>query len=367
MYGDRRSEIALVLVRFRADLISTLLIIVRLFLSHPIPHPLLTTTVIMYLLRRTVARAIASPSTAFVAKPRSINTIAPPAFHSRKQFLAVPSFQRRFASDDAVNKTGAEQAVAEASDNFAQTATEAPVEENLTPAEESVQAPSTDASATVGIDALEQAAEGRKRPQRANTFIQADPNNTLYIGNLFYEVTTDQIQRVFSRFGEVKDVKIAFDNRGLSRGFAYVTFENIEHAQAAVENLHMQIFEGRNMVVQFHKPKSSSSVSYAGGKAIENPPSKTLFIGNMSYEMSDKDLNDMFRDIRNVMDVRVAIDRRTGQPRGFAHADFIDVASAARAKEILQDKKIYGRQLRLDFSKSAISGHGHGQRSRSDE
>ena len=72
----------------------------------------------------------------------------------------------------------------------------------------------------------------------------------------------------------------------------------------------------------------------------------------MSFEMSDKDLNDLFRDIRNVVDVRVAIDRRTGQPRGFAHADFIDVASAVRAKDVLKDKVIYGRNLRVDFSKS---------------
>ena len=119
----------------------------------------------------------------------------------------------------------------------------------------------------------------------------------------------------------------------------------------------MQVFEGRNLVVQFHKPKPNSRSINPDGRTVANPPSKTLFIGNMSYEMSDKDLNDLFRDIRNVMDVRVAIDRRTGQPRGFAHADFIDVASAARAKDILQDKKIYGRQLRIDFSASAISNN----------
>jgi nucleolin len=112
----------------------------------------------------------------------------------------------------------------------------------------------------------------------------------------------------------------------------------------------MQVFEGRNLVVQFHRPKSNTNTT-TGGFAY-NPPSKTLFIGNMSFEMSDKDLNDLFRDIRNVMDVRVAIDRRTGQPRGFAHADFIDVASATKARELLQEKVIYGRQLRVDFSKS---------------
>lgn len=63
----------------------------------------------------------------------------------------------------------------------------------------------------------------------------------------------------------------------------------------------------------------------------------------------------MFREIRNVLDVRVAIDRRSGQPRGFAHADFIDVASAETAKEFLEKKVVYGRQLRVDFSASSSS------------
>ena len=93
----------------------------------------------------------------------------------------------------------------------------------------------------------------------------------------------------------------------------------------------MQVFEGRNIVCQFHRAKENSRSRGRDGNFVPNPPSKTLFIGNMSFEMSDKDLNDLFRDIRNVMDVRVAIDRRTGQPRGFAHADFIDAASAAKA------------------------------------
>lgn len=82
----------------------------------------------------------------------------------------------------------------------------------------------------------------------------------------------------------------------------------------------------------------------------QNPPSKTLFIGNMSFEMTDRDLNDLFRGIRNVIDVRVAIDRRTGQPRGFAHADFVDVKSAQDGMKELQGKETYGRKLRIDYS-----------------
>lgn len=68
---------------------------------------------------------------------------------------------------------------------------------------------------------------------------------------------------------------------------------------------------------------------------------------------TDSSIPDLFREVRNVLDVRVAIDRRSGQPRGFAHADFIDVPSAEKAKEFLEKKVVYGRQLKVDFSAGA--------------
>ncbi|EMD63193.1 hypothetical protein COCSADRAFT_38066 [Bipolaris sorokiniana ND90Pr] len=312
----------------------------------------------MFLLRRAAARAIsASPSKAYLVQPRSITTLTPSAFRPRQQQWSIASFQRRFASDEVSKTDSAEAAAAEASENFAQTAAEAPVEDNLTPAQQEAQAEPTDKSATVGADALEAAAtkpsQTSPRGKRERTSKNIEPHNVLYIGNLYYEVTPDQLKRVFSRFGDIESIKIVYDNRGLSRGFAYVEYKNVSDAQAAIDNLDMQVFEGRNLVVQFHAPKYQPAKGRGPNGNEPNPPSKTLFIGNMSFEMSDKDLNDLFRDIRNVLDVRVAIDRRTGQPRGFAHADFIDVASATRAREVLKEKVIYGRQLRVDFSKSS--------------
>jgi nucleolin len=131
--------------------------------------------------------------------------------------------------------------------------------------------------------------------------------------------------------------------------FGYVEYENVDDAVRAVESSNQQVFQGRRLAVQFHRPRQAINSRTQGGA---NPPSKTLFIGNMSFEMSDKDLSDLFREVRNVIDVRIAIDRRTGQPRGFAHADFIDVASASKAMEFLKNKELYGRQLRVDYSLS---------------
>jgi nucleolin len=134
-----------------------------------------------------------------------------------------------------------------------------------------------------------------------------------------------------------------------------VEYDSIDSAAKAIESLNQQPFQGRRLAVQFHRrrdPINKPRGYNRDGPREANEPSKTLFIGNMSFEMSDKDLNDLFREVRNVVDVRVAIDRRTGQPRGFAHCDLLDIESAKKAKEILEGKEVYGRRLRVDFSQS---------------
>jgi nucleolin len=125
--------------------------------------------------------------------------------------------------------------------------------------------------------------------------------------------------------------------------FGYINFETVEQATEAIKNMSDRAFEGRTIKANYviNKPTFNKPM---------NPESKTLFIGNLAFEMSDADLNNLFREVRNVVDVRVAIDRRTGQPRGFAHADFVDVESAKKGLAYLQGKEIYNRVLRVDFS-----------------
>lgn len=144
--------------------------------------------------------------------------------------------------------------------------------------------------------------------------------------------------------------------------FGYVTFETVEVAQRAIDHFNLQNFEGRRLSVQYSiatpgtRPGRQNAMR-SGDRPDRpdrpvNAPTRTLFIGNMSFDMSDRDLNNLFRETKNVIDVRVAIDRRTGQPRGFAHADFTDVASAERALGELSGKVVCGRALRVDFSMS---------------
>ncbi len=135
--------------------------------------------------------------------------------------------------------------------------------------------------------------------------------------------------------------------------FGYIDFSTLEEADKAISMFNMQNYEGRRMTVQHTIQKDRTREGPRSSPREPHAPTKTLFIGNMSFDMSDRDLNDLFRDIKNVVDVRVAIDRRTGQPRGFAHADFIDVDSAEKGMAELANKEVCGRYLRVDFSASS--------------
>jgi len=169
------------------------------------------------------------------------------------------------------------------------------------------------------------------------------PTDTLYVGNMQFDVSEEDLYNYFSSVGEVKGVKVIMDPRGLSKGFGYVQYSNLDNAIKACTELNNSIFGGRRLNVQFlAKPQAN--------RMNQNAPSKTLFIGNMNYEMTDDDISDLFKGIKNCLDVRVAMDRRTGQPRGFAHADFVDVDSAVAAKEKLSGRIFFGRALRIDFA-----------------
>ena len=120
------------------------------------------------------------------------------------------------------------------------------------------------------------------------------PSRILYIGNLFFEVNAAQLEQEFAKFGQISNSRIVTDNRGLSKGFAYLEFATQEAADRAVREVDQKVFQGRRMAVQYHARREPRKFSTgAEGERQPNPPSKTLFIGNMSYQMSDRDLNGM--------------------------------------------------------------------------
>ena len=76
-----------------------------------------------------------------------------------------------------------------------------------------------------------------------------------------------------------------------------------------------------------------------------------LYVGNLPYETTESDLQDLFGGIGQVATVSVVRDRATGQARGFAFVEMSDVEGAQRAIAELDRHQIGGRSLTVNEAK----------------
>jgi RNA recognition motif-containing protein len=88
----------------------------------------------------------------------------------------------------------------------------------------------------------------------------------LYVGNLPYSTTEDQLTELFSRAGKVDSVRVMRDMAtGRARGFAFVEMSSDDEAQKAISELHEHQMEGRALVVNEARPKPEGGFGGGGG------------------------------------------------------------------------------------------------------
>jgi|SRR5271157_4349461 RNA recognition motif-containing protein len=94
----------------------------------------------------------------------------------------------------------------------------------------------------------------------------------IYVGNLSYETTEDELKKDFSAFGEVVSVSVVTDRySGRSKGFAFVEMTNKAEADAAIAGLNGKSVKDRTLVVNEARPRTEGgsgggrSGGYSGG------------------------------------------------------------------------------------------------------
>ncbi|MCQ2379492.1 MAG: RNA-binding protein [Victivallaceae bacterium] len=80
----------------------------------------------------------------------------------------------------------------------------------------------------------------------------------IYVGNLPYSVTRDELREMFAKFGQVDDARIVLDREkgNRSKGFGFVEMPNAEEAQKAIDALNGQDIGGRQAVVNEARPRA---------------------------------------------------------------------------------------------------------------
>ena len=89
----------------------------------------------------------------------------------------------------------------------------------------------------------------------------------LYVGNLSFNTTENELQELFSQAGTVQEVSLMQDKfTGKSRGFAFVTMSSEEDAQNAISKLNGQTVEGRALTVNEARPREPRPPGGGGGR-----------------------------------------------------------------------------------------------------
>lgn len=90
--------------------------------------------------------------------------------------------------------------------------------------------------------------------------------NKLYVGNLSFRVTSEDLQEHFATAGAVSSANVVMDREtGRSRGFGFVEMASDDDANNAIAQFNGQEYDGRNMVVNEARPREDNRGGGGGG------------------------------------------------------------------------------------------------------
>eukprot|EP01016_Furgasonia_blochmanni_P032364 TRINITY_DN333_c0_g1_i1.p3 TRINITY_DN333_c0_g1~~TRINITY_DN333_c0_g1_i1.p3 ORF type:complete len:172 (-),score=61.24 TRINITY_DN333_c0_g1_i1:392-907(-) len=96
------------------------------------------------------------------------------------------------------------------------------------------------------------------------------------------------------------------------------------------------------------------------GGSRGDPDSSCVFVGNLPFGVDEQTMMDFFDSCGEIKHVRIAKDPE-GNPKGFAHVEFVQSDSAKRAVNSKNGQSLDGRNVKVDFSSSRKPGEGGGR------
>ncbi|KAI8080426.1 hypothetical protein BDF21DRAFT_339839 [Thamnidium elegans] len=179
----------------------------------------------------------------------------------------------------------------------------------------------------------------------------------IWVGNLSYATTLASIKDFFKDCGEITRIKCPKGNgaKNYNKGFAYIFFASPEEAAKGLAMNEKQL-EGRSLLIKdsenFERADGSKAPTEAEKKEIKkqkNPPCPTLFLGNLSFDTTEKSIRENFEWAGDIRKVRVATFEDSGKCKGFAYVDYYVVESATKAIRAPDKHMLDGRKVRVEF------------------
>lgn len=187
---------------------------------------------------------------------------------------------------------------------------------------------------------------------------QSPAGVSVFVGNLAFSTREEGLRRFFEKVGRVRDVRLAKNYDGRSKGFAFVEFEDRDTAEKAAA-LSGSDLDGRPIRCDIEESRGSGQ---RGGDRRQggdrdrdrdqgtrggDSDSSTVFVGNLAFGTKEDTLRRFFEKAGSISDVRLAR-TQDGASKGFGYVEFADAASAKKAVA-LNGTEIDGRQIKVDL------------------
>jgi len=204
----------------------------------------------------------------------------------------------------------------------------------------------------------EESQEEAKEEQAKETKGEEEEEVELFLGNLPFSVTEEDLKSFFEKYGEIVTVKILIRNNRPT-GKAFIQFATHEEAVKAKE-ANGEDFNGRSIIVRLssepqpERPKRQERYERTPRQSYSNET--TIFIGGLSYQSTQDSVNKFFGQCGNITAVRIATSEE-GDPRGFAHVQF-DSSEAVQEALKLSGSELDGRRIRIDVAGNKTKSDG---------
>ncbi|XBW35188.1 hypothetical protein QEN19_000751 [Hanseniaspora menglaensis] len=182
--------------------------------------------------------------------------------------------------------------------------------------------------------------------------------HSVWIGNLSFDTIREDIQRyIMAKVDIIQEKDIVRVNMPLAKndgkqiknkGFLYMDFSTEEQKNKVIELSEGEL-NGRKLLIKDAKNYNGRPDKNDPIANSKNPPSKILFVGNLSFDTTDEQLQKHFQHCGEIRRIRMATFEDTGKCKGFAFLDFADEESCVKAMKDKTTYKMAQRPLRMEF------------------
>ena len=167
-------------------------------------------------------------------------------------------------------------------------------------------------------------------------------DSLLFVGNLPFTYTREDLYRLFSPYGDILRCFIVYSLKtGLNKGYGFVELARREEAVHAKQMMATKVVGLRSLRVDF---------SDNGMQTVEDLHSQTLFVDRLPKGFKDDEaLREVFSEYGRVNFCQVAVTMETGVSRGFAFVDMSLFEEAEKAQVGCNGSEFAGQELRVSF------------------